>query len=559
MPQRTASRNSNPSRGGFVRICAPSMKPITDVAKSLDLDPADLDLYGPHLAKPSWAAFERLRERPARGKLVLVSAMTPTKYGEGKTTTTIGLTQGLGKRGVRVAAALREPSLGPIFGAKGGGTGGGKASVEPAARINMHCTGDLHAITSANNLLAALCDNAINFNQGLKSVTWRRCIDMNDRFLRNIVIGLGGSANGVPREDGFDITAASEVMAVLCLADGLDDLKARLARLIVGADPSGKPVTAGDLKAVGAMSALLSDARLPNLAQTQEGNPVFVHGGPFANIAHGCNSVAATKAALALADVAVTEAGFAFDLGGEKFLDLKCRSTGLWPHCVVLVATVRAMRFHGGDEPGLASVEKGFANVAHHCKSIRGFGLEPIVALNVFADDKPEELALVEKLCAGAGVTLAKNTGYLEGGSGSLALADAVSAALKGPAPKPSHPYPLDAPAEEKIRAIAHKVYGAGNVELTADAKKGLERARAWGMGNLPVCMAKTHMSLTDDANVRGAPSGFTLTVREIRVRPGAGFLLALTGEILTMPGLPKVPAAYQLDLAADGRVTGLT
>ncbi|MFT3837197.1 MAG: formate--tetrahydrofolate ligase [Myxococcaceae bacterium] len=535
------------------------MLPITDVGKRLDLDPQDLDLYGPHLAKIAWAPFEKMRERPPRGKLVLVSAMTPTKYGEGKTTTTIGLTQGLGRRNVRVAAALREPSLGPIFGAKGGGTGGGKASVEPAARINMHCTGDLHAITSANNLLSALCDNAVNFNQGLKSVTWRRCIDMNDRFLRNMVIGLGGSANGVPREDGFDITAASEVMAVLCLADGLEDLKARLGRLIVGTDQAGKPVTAKDLMAVGAMSALLSDARLPNLAQTQEGNPVLLHGGPFANIAHGCNSVAATKAALSLADVVVTEAGFAFDLGGEKFLDLKCRAAGLWPHCVVLVATIRAMRFHGGDEPTLAALEKGFANVAHHCKSIRGFGLEPIVALNVFADDKPEELQLVEKLCAQLGVKMARNTGYLEGGQGTLALADLVSGVLKTPAPQPKYSYELDQPAEEKIRQVATKVYGAAKVELTAEAKKGLEKAKAWGFGSLPVCMAKTHMSLSDDASLHGAPSGFTLTVREVRVRPGAGFLLALTGEILTMPGLPKTPAAYHLDLAANGQVTGLT
>ncbi len=307
------------------------------------------------------------------------------------------------------------------------------------------------------------------------------------------------------------------------------------------------------------MAALLSDARLPNLAQTQDGQAVFVHGGPFANIAHGCNSVAATRAALALADVVVTEAGFAFDLGGEKFLDLKCRSTGLWPRCVVLVATVRAMRFHGGDEPGLESVERGFANVAHHCNSVRGFGLEPIVALNVFADDKPEELQLVEKLCAGAGVKMARNSGFLEGAGGSVALADLVSAALEGPAPKPVHPYPLDAKAEDKIRAVAQKVYGAKDIELTQEAKKDLEKARAWGFGELPVCMAKTHMSLSDDANLRGAPKGFTLTVREIRVRPGAGFLLALTGEILTMPGLPKAPAAYHLDLASDGRVTGLT
>ncbi|MBL9039323.1 MAG: formate--tetrahydrofolate ligase, partial [Archangium sp.] len=381
------------------------MRPILDVAKALDLGPDDLLLHGPHLAKLGWPTVNRLRRAGPRGKLVLVSAMTPTKYGEGKTTTSIGLTQGLVRRGVHAMAALREPSLGPVFGAKGGGTGGGKASLEPSARINLHCTGDLHAITAANNLLAALVDNAINFGQQrFKSVTWKRCIDMNDRFLRNTVIGLGGSAHGVPREDGFDITAASEVMATLCLADSVADLKKRLGRLIVGVGPEGKPVTAGDLNAVGAMAALLGDALLPNLAQTTEGAPALVHGGPFANIAHGCNSVSATKAALALADVVVTEAGFAFDLGGEKFLDLKCRMAGLWPHAVVLVATARALRFHGGDQPGLASIEAGFANLRRHLNAIRGFGLEPLVSLNVFSTDTEEELTLIERLARAEGV-----------------------------------------------------------------------------------------------------------------------------------------------------------
>ena len=538
------------------------MRPILEVARSLELSESDLLLCGPHLAKLSWPTADRLRNQAVRGKLVLVSAMTPTKYGEGKTTTTIGLTQGLVARGHKAMAALREPSLGPIFGAKGGGTGGGKATLEPSAKINMHCTGDLHAITSANNLLAALADNALHFQAPtpLKQISWKRCLDLNDRFLRNTVIGLGGAAHGTPREDGFDITAASEVMAVLCLADGLDDLKKRLGRLIVGTDASGKLITANDLEAVGAMAALLSEAILPNLAQTCEGAPAFVHGGPFANIAHGCNSIAATRSALGLADIVCTEAGFAFDLGGEKFLDLKCRQAGLWPSCVVLVVTVRALRFHGGDTPGLATVEKGFENVARHLHAIRHtFGLPAIVAINVFGDDKPEELALIEKLAATEGAACARNTGFIEGSRGSAALADLVAQTVKGPAPAARFSYPLEASAEEKIRAIATKVYGARDVELTREARTQLAKAVKDGFGLLPVCMAKTHLSLSDDATAQGAPVDFTLIVREIRVRAGAGFLLALTGEILTMPGLPRVPAAHHLDLAVDGTVTGLT
>ncbi|MDP3233540.1 MAG: formate--tetrahydrofolate ligase [Myxococcales bacterium] len=536
---------------------APSL--IADVARRLELSPDDLLFQGPHLAKLSWATMARLRAKPPRGKLVLVSAMTPTKYGEGKTTTTIGLVQGLVRKGAKAMAALREPSLGPVFGAKGGGTGGGKASLEPSARINLHCTGDLHAITAANNLLAALVDNAINFDQKrFKQVTWKRCIDMNDRFLRSTVIGLGGPANGVPREDGFDITAASEIMATLCLADGVADLKKRLARLIVGIGMDGKPITAGDLNAVGSMAALLGDALLPNLAQTTEGVPALVHGGPFANIAHGCNSVMATRAALSLADVVVTEAGFAFDLGGEKFLDLKCRMSGLWPHAVVLVATARALRFHGGDQPGLASIEKGFGNVARHIRAIKSFGLTPIISLNVFAQDTEEELALVEKLAKAEDVKVARNNGYLQGGSGAEAIAALVLEALEGPAPKPQFTYPAEAPFEEKVRAIAKTVYGAKDVELSADARKDLARLEAWGLAGLPVCMAKTHLSLSDDPTKQGAPEGFTVTVRQVRASAGAGFLLALTGEILTMPGLPKVPAAYNLDLTEAGDVIGV-
>ncbi len=535
------------------------MRPITDVASTLDLTPDDLLAYGPHLAKLSWKTLERLRAKGPRGKLVLVSAMTPTKYGEGKTTTSIGLVQGLARRGVRAMAALREASLGPVFGAKGGGTGGGQATLEPSARINLHCTGDLHAITAANNLLAALVDNAQHFEQRrFKQVTWKRCVDMNDRSLRNTVIGLGGPANGIPREDGFDITAASEVMATLCLADGIADLKQRLARLIVGVGLDGNPVTAGDLNAVGAMAALLGDALLPNLAQTTEGVPALVHGGPFANIAHGCNSVTATRAALALADVVVTEAGFAFDLGGEKFLDLKCRLSGLFPHAVVLVATARALRFHGGDQPGLASIEQGFANLARHIRAVRSFGLTPIISLNVFAQDTEEELALVERLVRAEGLEVARNEGFLKGSQGSVGIAELVEQALAAPAPKPSFTYPLTASFEEKVRSIARTIYGAADIELSAEARKDLARLERWGLAGLPVCMAKTHLSFTDDVSRQGAPVGFVITVRQVRVSAGAGFLLALTGELLTMPGLPKVPAAYQLDLREDGEVIGV-
>jgi formate--tetrahydrofolate ligase len=534
------------------------MLPILDVAKKVGLGADDVHQYGP-LAKLAWPTVNRLRAQGPRGKLVLVTAMTPTKYGEGKTTTSIGLVQGLARRGVNTMAALREASLGPVFGAKGGGTGGGQAALEPSARINLHCTGDLHAITAANNLLAALVDNAINFEQRkFKTVTWKRCIDMNDRFLRNTVIGLGGPANGVPREDGFDITAASEVMATLCLSDGVKDLKTRLARLIVGTDKDHKPITAGDLNAVGAMAALLGDALLPNLAQTTEGVPALVHGGPFANIAHGCNSVMATRSALALADVVVTEAGFAFDLGGEKFLDLKCRMSGLWPSVVVLVVTARAMRAHGGDQPGLESIERGFANVKRHLVSIRGFGLEPVLALNVFAQDTEEELALVEKLARAENVGVARNAGYLKGGAGSEALAVLVESALQKPASTPRYSYELSDPFETKVSSIAKKVYGAKGAELSADAEKDLARLRSWGLGELPVCMAKTHLSLSDDPTKANAPTDFTITVRNVRASAGAGFLLALTGEILTMPGLPKVPAAYNLDLTEAGEVIGV-
>jgi formate--tetrahydrofolate ligase len=534
------------------------MTPIFEIGKKLGLSESDVLPLGP-LGKISWSGMKRLREAPIKGKLVLVTAMTPTKYGEGKTTTSIGLTQGLTRLGVNAVAALREPSLGPVFGAKGGGTGGGKATLEPSAQINLHCTGDMHAITSANNLLAALVDNAINFNtHQFKRVTWKRCIDMNDRFLRHAVIGLGGPAHGIPREDGFDITAASEIMATLCLCSSVSDLKQRLKSLIVGVGFDNKPITAGDLKAEGAMAALLGDALLPNIAQTVEGAPALVHGGPFANIAHGCNSILATRTALKLADVVVTEAGFAFDLGGEKFLDLKCRMGGIFPHCVVLVGTIRALRFHGGDEKTLAAVEHGFANVKRHIAAIRSFGLEPIFSLNVFGDDTQEELELVTRLAAAEGIVVARNTGYLDGGKGSEEVARKVMATFEKPAPVPHFSYELGDSFETKVRKIAQKIYGAREIVLTDDAKKQLKQLTEWGFQNLPVCMAKTHLSLSDDPTAQGAPTDFVITIRDIKVSAGAGFLLALTGTILTMPGLPKVPAAYELDLSEDGVVTGV-
>ncbi len=534
------------------------MLPIHTVAERLGLTPSDLISYGT-LAKLNWDSISRLSKKPSAGRLVLVSAMTPTKYGEGKTTSSIGLVQGLNRIGIRSAGALREPSLGPVFGAKGGGTGGGKTCVEPSERVNLHCTGDMHAIASANNLLAALVDNAVNFDQlPIRTTLWRRCIDMNDRFLRNTVIGLGGSANGVPREDGFDITAASQVMATLCMADDLADLKRRLGRLIVGIGRKGEAIVASELKSIGSLAALLAEAMLPNLAQTSDGSPVFIHGGPFANIAHGCSSVIATRSALKLADVVVTEGGFAFDLGGEKFLNLKCRSAGLWPSAVVVVATVRALRFHGGDEAGQNSIRRGFANLARHLKSVQTFGLTPVVALNVFADDKEEDLSLIEGMVKDAGVAIARNEGYGNGSEGSVALAKAVSEVLKSPAPAPKFLYALDDSFETKVQKIATQIYGASHVELTADAKKDLERCRNWGLGQLPVCVAKTHLSLTDDPTRQGAPSDFSITIRQVRPSAGAGFLLALTGEILTMPGLPRVPAAYGLDVTDDGQIVGL-
>lgn len=522
-------------------------------------------LFGEHMAKLRLSALPKKDDQP-KGKIVLVSAINPTRTGEGKTTVSIGLAQGLARIGQHVALALREPSLGPIFGIKGGGTGGGCCQLEPSTRINMHFTGDLHAVGAAHNLLAALLDNAVHFHSGLdlehRQVFWRRVLDMNDRSLRQAVIGLGGRLNGVPRETGFDITAASEVMAILCLAEDLADLKARLGRILVGFDRSGNPVTAHSLQATGAMAALLHDAMLPNLVQTTEGVPAFVHGGPFGNIAHGCNSVIATKAAAACADWVVTEAGFGFDLGAEKFFDLKCRSAGLWPSAVVLVVTVRALRVHGGGDPSrpgsIEEIERGLPHLAHHVHSVRAFGFEPVIAINRFANDTQNELAAIEQHCAGLGLSTALFTGFTDGGSGAEALAHAVIAAANRPQPPVRYLYDLNDSPEDKIAAVAGTIYGANEVEFSRTAQKDLERIRALGYDRLPVCIAKTHLSLSSDPARIGHPEAFPLPVEAVRIAAGAGYLLVMTGDIVTMPGLPHDPAAHRIDLSDDGDIIGV-
>ncbi|MBX9895078.1 MAG: formate--tetrahydrofolate ligase [Nitrosomonas sp.] len=541
------------------------MKPITDIAAKLNLQPDNLMLFGEHMAKLRLVALPKKDAQP-KGKIVLVSAINPTRMGEGKTTVSIGLAQGLAHIGQHVALALREPSLGPVFGIKGGGTGGGRCQLEPSTRINMHFTGDLHAVGAAHNLLAALLDNAVHFRSGLdlehRQVFWRRVLDMNDRSLRQAVIGLGGRLNGVPRETGFDITAASEVMAILCLAEDLADLKARLGRILVGFDRSGNPVTAQSLRATGAMAALLHDAMLPNLVQTTEGVPAFVHGGPFGNIAHGCNSVIATKAAAACADWVVTEAGFGFDLGAEKFFDLKCRSAGLWPSAVVLVVTARALRVHGGGDPsrpgGIEEIECGLAHLQHHVQSVQAFGFEPVIAINRFAGDTSDELTAIEQYCTGLGLNSALFTGFADGGAGAEVLAHAVIAATTGPQPPERYLYDLNDSPEDKIAAVARTIYGASEVEFSRAAKKDLERIRALGYERLPVCIAKTHLSLSSDPTKVGHPEAFPLPVEAVRIAAGAGYLLVMTGDIVTMPGLPHDPAAHRIDLSGDGDITGV-
>ncbi len=535
----------------------PLLRPIVEVGAEIGLGLDALTVFGPYMAKVDLKALARLRAG-SQGRIILVSAINPTRAGEGKTTVSIGLAQGLRALGRHVALALREPSLGPVFGIKGGGTGGGRCRLEPSTRIDLHFTGDLHAVTAAHNLLAALVDNAINFGgaePGIdpRQVLWRRVLDMNDRVLRRIVIGLGGRANGFPREESFDITAASEVMAVLCLAEDVPDLKRRLARILVGLDRAGAPVTVAGLGGTGAMAALLYDAIRPNLVQTTEGVPAFVHGGPFGNIAHGCNSVLATRAAAGTADLAITEAGFGFDLGAEKFFDIKCRSAGLWPSTVVLVVTVRALAAHGRGDWRV-----GLDNLDQHVAGVRAFGFDPIVALNVFADDIESDLAEIESALAGRGLLAARVHGFTRGGAGCTDLAGLVADACARPAPAPRFLYALEADPEDKIAAVARIIYGARAVELSREARLDLERVRALGHAALPICIAKTHLSLSDDPAALGRPRDHVLTVRGVRVAAGAGYLLALAGDIVSMPGLPRRPAAHGIDLSDDGEVVGL-
>ena len=545
------------------------MHPIADIAATAGIDESYLEQYGRYKAKIDPQLLKDRAERPD-GKLILVTAINPTPAGEGKTTTSVGLADGLRKIGKNAVAALREPSLGPVFGVKGGAAGGGYAQVVPMEDINLHFTGDFHAIGAANNLLAAMLDNHIQQGNALgidvKQITWKRCVDMNDRQLRQIVDGLGGRIQGVPREDGFDITVASEVMAVLCLASDITDLKARLGRMIVAYTFDGKPVTAHDLKAEGAMTALLKDALKPNLVQTLEGTPTLIHGGPFANIAHGCNSVTATRMALKLGDYVVTEAGFGADLGAEKFLDIKCRLAGLRPNAVVIVATVRALKSHGGvpkaelNTENLDALEKGLPNLLHHVNTIRStYHLPCVVAINAFPTDTQAELRLVEEKCRELGVRAVLSEVWAKGGEGGKALAEEVVRLCEQPSAEAfTFSYPTDTTLVNKLNAIVQRVYGGAQAVLTPAAQKQAERLTELGFGDLPVCMAKTQYSLSDDPTLLGAPKDFAVTVRSLKVSAGAGFIVALTGEIMTMPGLPKVPAAEKIDVDENGRITGL-
>ncbi len=543
------------------------MQPITEVAKTAGIDEKYLELYGRYKAKINYVNLLRDTKRPD-GKLVLVTAITPTPAGEGKTTTTVGLADGMRKLGKNVMVALREPSLGPVFGVKGGAAGGGYAQVVPMEDINLHFTGDFYAIGAANNLLAAMLDNHIQQGNALdidtRRITWKRCVDMNDRQLRSIVCGLGGKANGVPREDGFDITVASEIMAIFCLASGIDDLKARLARIIVAYSRAGKPVTAGDLRAQGAMAALLVEALKPNLVQTLEHTPAIIHGGPFANIAHGCNSVTATRVALKLGDYAITEAGFGADLGAEKFLDIKCRFAGLRPAAVVVVATVRALKHHGGvakadlSKENLTALEKGLPNLLQHVENITTvYRLPAVVAINRFPDDTEAELRLIADKCRDLGVNVALSEVWGKGGDGGVELAKEVVRLCEQPNDF-TYAYDLGMSIEEKLNAIVTKVYRGDSVALTPNARKQAKQLEELGFGNMPICMAKTQYSFSDDPAKLGAPSGFEVTVRNLKVSAGAGFIVALTGDIMTMPGLPKAPAAEKIDVDSDGRITGL-
>jgi len=543
------------------------MQDIREVAKTAGIPENKIELYGNYKAKVDFNLIDELRDVPD-GKLILVTAITPTPAGEGKTTTTVGLADGLRKIGRKSMVALREPSLGPVFGVKGGAAGGGYAQVVPMEDINLHFTGDMHAIGAANNLLAAMIDNHIYQGNELginpTQVTWHRCVDMNDRQLRNIVCGLNGKSNGVPREDSFDITVASEIMAILCLATDLVDLKEKLSKIVIGYTYDNKPVTAGDLKAAGAMAALLKDALKPNLVQTLEHTPAFVHGGPFANIAHGCNSVIATRTALKLADYVVTEAGFGADLGAEKFLDIKCRLAGLRPSAVVIVATVRALKHHGGaaktrlSVEDLDALERGLPNLLQHVENITGvFRLPAVVAINRFPTDTEAELKLVEDKCRELGVNVALSEVWGKGGEGGMELAKEVIRLCEMENGF-TYSYSLDSSIEEKIEAIARKIYRADGVEFLPAVRKQIKRLEKLGFGKLPVCMAKTQYSFSDNANLLGAPRNFRITVRDIKVSAGPGFIVALTGEIMTMPGLPKVPAAEMIDVDPTGKISGL-
>lgn len=543
------------------------MQPITEVAAKAGLSADDLELYGKYKAKLGRETWEKIQDKPD-GKLVLVTAINPTPAGEGKTTTTVGLGQAMAQLGQNAVIALREPSLGPVFGIKGGAAGGGYAQVVPMEDINLHFTGDMHAITAANNLLCAMLDNHLQQGNTLgidsRRVLFSRVLDMNDRALRNITIGLGGKVNGVPREDHFMITVASEVMAILCLANDLTDLKKRLGNILVAYTYAGEPVYARDLKADGAMAALLKDAIKPNLVQTLEGTPCLMHGGPFANIAHGCNSVQATKMALKLGDIAITEAGFGADLGAEKFLDIKCRAAGLTPSCVVLVATVRALKYNGGvakpdlNQPNVDALAKGIVNLDAHIENIRKFGLPVVVAINAFPTDTAEEMAFIEQHCKEMGVRVALSEVFAKGGEGGKALAQQVLDVL-AEGQSDYHPiYELDQPLTDKIRAIATTIYGAKDINILPAAAKELANIEAMGYGSLPICMAKTQYSLSDDASLLGRPTDFTITVRTARLSAGAGFVVCETGAIMTMPGLPKKPAAENIDVEETGKITGL-
>ena len=543
-------------------------KHILEIAKNVGIDEKYIELYGKNKAKLDLSLLKDLEEKKD-GKLVLVTAITPTPAGEGKTTTTIGLADGLKSIGKSVAVALREPSLGPVFGIKGGAAGGGYAQVIPMEDINLHFTGDFHAIGAANNLLAAMLDNHIyqgnELNIDPEHITWKRCVDMNDRQLRMVRDGLGGRTGGVPRDDGYDITVASEIMAVLCLADSIDDLKARLARIIVGYTYDGKPVTAGDLKAQGAMTALLKDALKPNLVQTLEGTAAFVHGGPFANIAHGCNSVIATKAAMKCADYAITEAGFGADLGAEKFLDIKCRVAGLTPSAVVLVATVRALKMHGGlaktelAAENLEALECGIPNLLRHLNNIKNvYKLPCVVAINRFPTDTDKEIDFIINKCRELDVNVVLSTVWADGGRGGEALAKEVVRLCEEEVGDFTFSYDTDMSIKEKIEAVTRKIYGGNGVNILPEAEAAIASLETMGLSNLPICIAKTQYSFSDDQTKLGAPKDFTITVKRVKVSSGAGFIVVLTGDIMTMPGLPKVPAAEKIDVTSDGKITGL-